>query len=78
MEGAGTTSCPMGDEKVRYENSLVGVQEAENIPSPAARSGETPSSFRVMTSLDDVVTVTGPKGDSQLMLNADNRVGTPT
>ncbi len=78
MEGAGTVSFPMGDKKVRYENSVVGVQEAENIPSPATRSGGMPSSFRLITSPDDAVTVTGPTGNSQLMLNADNKMGAPT
>ncbi len=78
MDGVGTVSFPIGDEKVRDKNSAVGVQDAENIPSPAARSGGMPSSFSSITSPDEAVTVTGPTGDSQLMLNADNATGAPT
>src|SRR6266567_1898453 len=56
----------------------VGVHVEVKTPSPAARSGVTPLSPRVITSPPESLTVTGPAAASQLMLRADRVTGVPT
>jgi hypothetical protein len=78
MVRGGTMIDPRDDEKVNEEVATEGVHVAVNIPSPAARSGTIPSSCKVITAPLEVVTVTGPAGEPQLILSAERVTGTPT
>src|SRR6266545_1381533 len=76
--GGNSTVCfPEGEETIRASDSWEGIHVPVNIPSPATRSGVMPSSANVTTSPPDAVTVTGPAGKLQLMLNTERGIGTP-